>query len=230
MRTVTAKGMGEGALRCTLALAMLTAILLAPRMAVAAEAGAEADKSKTGEQTSPRDLRLQFIEIRKSTKPDSPEFRTAIEKALQAAHERGTVDPFEITLRRQLGTSYRLAKELAKSSEVLKEIRGQDGDPDTEAYVLLLLGMNARESNDAATAYPFFQEAAEKYPTTSAGQSAKRELQRSVFRKYLPATELGGTDGRSRRGIVVGGILMALAVLVAIFARRQMRKGAREGV
>jgi len=170
----------------------------------------------------------EYLRICKTTKKDTPEYRAAIERALATLRERGASDDFEFTVARQLGLSYRNAKEYAKSSEILTAIIGKANDPESEAYVLLLLGLNAADSNNVSGAYKILEEAVAKYPKTGAGQTAQAELEKPIYGQY--SAEPQRSNGGSVRGFFVcANVLAVLAIIifVIISVRRQIKERGR---
>jgi len=173
-------------------------------------------------------LSVEYRRICEKTTRDSPEYRVAIEQALATYRERGGVDAFEQKLCHQLGLSYRKAEQYAKSTEILTANLSKGSDADLQATDMLLIARNARDSNDLAEAIRFMKELALRHPETSAGQTAQAELPKLTQQKRTLDIQESNTrnagNERNQRGLLVGMSFVAIAILVTIFIRRQIRK------
>lgn len=169
-------------------------------------------------------LAVEYRRIRKTTKKYSPEYQAAIERVLAEYRERGGTDAFEQKLRHCLGLSYRKAKQYAKSTEILTANLDKGTDLDLKAMDMLLIARNSRDSKDLDGTIKLMEELAAQYPKTSAGQTAKAELTKLTDRKRMLDIQGANVEQTSRKGFFIALILVAIAVLVAILIRRQVKK------
>jgi tetratricopeptide (TPR) repeat protein len=130
-------------------------------------------------------LWIESLRIGQLTEKNNPAWRAAIEEALADFMKRGGTDEYECSLRHDLGVSYRLAGDYARSLAVLntnlerlkvnQEVTNNAG---LTAYELLLTAHDYQALGDATTSATRLRELVERYPDTGSGKLAREELDR----------------------------------------------------
>jgi tetratricopeptide (TPR) repeat protein len=178
------------------------------------EAAAMYGKVADMDQTDLSKLWLAYLQIEETTTKDSDAYRQAIERALQKHEKEGGVDEYEITMRHQLGISYRNAKQLEKSTAILSSLVGKSNDDNFNAYNLLLVAYNTLDAGQKEAARDIFAEIVRRYPGTGSAQAAEREIKEGTQGAKGIGSRATSTKKEQWRTAVIL-VLMAQLVLVA---------------
>jgi tetratricopeptide (TPR) repeat protein len=192
------------------------------------EAAATYGRIAAMDQTVLSRLWIEYLRICEVTQKDSPEYREAIERALADFKKRGGADDYEITLRHELGLSYRNAKQYAKSTEILSANVGKRSDPNLNAYDMLLVADNYRDSGDPATARSLLNDLIKQFPKAGSANLAEVELKDMEGQPPKGQRLDTAQTGKSKTWIV-GINILALITLFVILVARRLRKRAAYG-